>query len=102
MTAHTEHAKRQRLAVPCTAHHANYGGGCLNCGWTPDSATALQGDLQGMRTSALVAHCIDLQALLSGPLSRAKFLQHAESFDRYYSELERRNAIEKTQVRVSP
>ena len=32
---HAEHATATKVATPCTAHHVNYGGGCLNCGWTP-------------------------------------------------------------------
>lgn len=36
---HREHAKRPGLAVPCTAHHVNFGGGCLNCGWLPQAVT---------------------------------------------------------------
>ena len=34
-SSHGEHAARAGVAAPCTAHHVNYGGGCLNCGWTP-------------------------------------------------------------------
>jgi len=32
---HTRHAKRAGVATPCTAAHVNFGGGCLNCGWSP-------------------------------------------------------------------
>lgn len=30
---HAEHAKQAKVTTPCTAHHVNFGGGCLNCGW---------------------------------------------------------------------
>ena len=33
---HREHAESVRPAVPCAAWHVNFGGGCLNCGWTPE------------------------------------------------------------------
>jgi len=35
---HAEHAAQHRAATPCAAHHANFGGGCLNCGWEPEDA----------------------------------------------------------------
>jgi hypothetical protein len=35
MSAHSEHAARAGVTTPCTAHHVNFGGGCLNCGWLP-------------------------------------------------------------------
>lgn len=33
--SHRQHAAKVRPATECTAHHINFGGGCLNCGWTP-------------------------------------------------------------------
>lgn len=33
--SHSQHAKTAGIATPCTVHHVNFGGGCLNCGWEP-------------------------------------------------------------------
>lgn len=33
--SHAEFAKKQGIATPCTAHHVNFGGDCLNCGYVP-------------------------------------------------------------------
>ena len=32
---HAEWSKQVNPSTPCTAHHVNFGGGCLNCGWLP-------------------------------------------------------------------
>ncbi len=37
---HATHAKTANVSTPCTAHHVNFGGGCLNCGWTPGEVRA--------------------------------------------------------------
>ena len=33
---HMAHRKKVRVATDCTAHHVNFGGGCLNCGYVPN------------------------------------------------------------------
>jgi hypothetical protein len=35
---HAEHYAKAGVSTPCTAHHVNFGGGCLNCGWLPKGA----------------------------------------------------------------
>ena len=32
---HQEWSAKVANATPCTAHHVNFGGQCLNCGWVP-------------------------------------------------------------------
>ena len=41
---HAKHAERAVVATPCTAHHVNYGGGCLNCGWKLVAAAKAAGE----------------------------------------------------------
>lgn len=68
MTAHSEHAKRAGVSTPCTAHHVNFGGGCLNCGWMPDG---------GPRPPATHAQIAALTAERDAALAREKGLREA-------------------------
>ena len=85
MSAHREHWKRQGIATECTAHHVNYGGGCLNCGYQPPPtpmAPAASGrwEVQGQRimrgTDQLVccdnasAVSVDRDAALAADVAR--------------------------------
>ena len=47
MSAHSDHAKRRGIAVPCAAGHINFGGDCLNCGFSPQMA-AMRTELRAL------------------------------------------------------
>jgi len=55
MNFHIEHARRMRVATPCTAHHMTFEGKCLNCGYDPSGDIDKLRKLIATHTKKLIA-----------------------------------------------